>query len=676
MPIRSTTAVLAILIGISWLSVANASELALKRVLLSSGGVGYFEYEALVVDDGKLSLDIRLDQVDDVLKSVVVFDDKGGVGTISLPGREPLSEAFRALPFGPEALDSAVDLFEALTGAQIAVTGSRALEGRLISIKPEQVALPDERGTLTRHRVSLLTSTGVQQFILEEQDAVRLAEPKLQAQVAAALAAVAQHRVRDRRMLTIAAPGEGERRVRVGYVVSAPLWKASYRLGFADDAGRLQGWAVIENLSGQDWRGVDLTLASGNPVTFRQALYKAYFVDRPEVPVEVLGRVLPPTDRGTVQSRVQERRAALAKAAPQELAEADIVGGEAEAFFEPAPAPAPQQMAGGGIATSREEATTQVILRIGEPISLDAGESLMVPVIDEIVPAETVSLYQPTVHARHPLAAVRIVNATATGLPPGILTLYEAGVGGMAFVGDARLAPLPAGDARLLSFALDQSVVVDREQKSGRTVVGGAISKGSLRLSVRQSDATVYRVKSAAQEIRRLLIEHPRRDGWEVVEPAGTNPDMTDSAYRLPLDVAPGASAELTVRLERQILERTALTDLQDNALEFFAQAEYLDPPLRAAFERLAEQRATIASRRQEVARLERSTTRLFDDQKRLRDNLRNVPRDSDLHRRYLAKLTEQEDTLDRIATEIQAARDALKAAEDALAAEIRSLEL
>ena len=81
---------------------AFAQDLALKRVMLSSGGLGYFEYEATVDGDATLRLTVSLEQVDDVLKSLVVYDDKGGVGGLSLPGREPLAQAFKDLPFDQE----------------------------------------------------------------------------------------------------------------------------------------------------------------------------------------------------------------------------------------------------------------------------------------------------------------------------------------------------------------------------------------------------------------------------------------------------------------------------------------------------------------------------------------------------------------------------------------------
>ena len=79
--------------------LAQAQDLALKRVMLSSGGLGYFEYEAAIDGDATLKLTVGLDQVDDVLKSLVVYDDKGGIGGLSLPGREPLKQAFKDDPY-------------------------------------------------------------------------------------------------------------------------------------------------------------------------------------------------------------------------------------------------------------------------------------------------------------------------------------------------------------------------------------------------------------------------------------------------------------------------------------------------------------------------------------------------------------------------------------------------
>ena len=150
----------------------DIGDLSLRRIMLSTGGVGYFEYEAQVTGDAELEVTVPLDQVDDVLKSIVVYDDTGGIGDISLPGREPLDEVFRELPFGPEALTSPVNLLNALRGSEVRIEGVRTVEGRIIAVVPESTALPDGGGTTTRHRVSLLTDSGLRQLILEDTDAL------------------------------------------------------------------------------------------------------------------------------------------------------------------------------------------------------------------------------------------------------------------------------------------------------------------------------------------------------------------------------------------------------------------------------------------------------------------------------------------------------------------------
>ena len=162
---------------------AFAQDLALKRVMLSSGGLGYFEYEATVDGDATLRLTVSLEQVDDVLKSLVVYDDKGGVGGLSLPGREPLAQAFKDLPFDQDSLASPADLLSTLKGAQVTVGGARAITGRIVSVQRETVALPDGKATTERTRVTLLTDRGLQQFILEDAENLQFADAALREKV-------------------------------------------------------------------------------------------------------------------------------------------------------------------------------------------------------------------------------------------------------------------------------------------------------------------------------------------------------------------------------------------------------------------------------------------------------------------------------------------------------------
>src|ERR1700694_3086244 len=176
---RYRLAALILLLGTAPPAVAD---LALKRVVLSTGGVGYFEYDAEVTGDAALTLDVALDQVDDVLKSLVVYDSGGTAGEITLPGGEPLTQAFVDLPFDCAALDSAPALLNALQGADVRVAGAKPMSGRLLRVV-EETARGADGLTIPRDRVTLLTDAGIEQFILEDADSIAFVDPELQKKV-------------------------------------------------------------------------------------------------------------------------------------------------------------------------------------------------------------------------------------------------------------------------------------------------------------------------------------------------------------------------------------------------------------------------------------------------------------------------------------------------------------
>lgn len=647
---------------------AEAAELALKRVMLSSGGVGYFEYEAKVQGAETLDLTVRRDQVDDVLKSVVVYDDKGGVGDIALPGEDPLRDVFRELPFDEVSLQEPGRLYNTLRGAEIEIGGATAIRGRIIGVAEEIETT--QYGRITKHRLSVATSEGIRSLLLHEAGPISFTDPKLKAQVEQALRALMQNRARERRTLTVRTFGEGARTLRVAYVVEAPLWKASYRLTLGGGAtADLQGWALLENRSGEDWKDVELTLVTGNPVTFRQALYTAYYVNRPEVPVEVMGRVLPRMDSLTFTTTVGTSSGARAQAAPPPPpASAPMAsrGMMAEQAYSP-------KRAADIMAAESQEATTQASYTIPKPATVANGHSLLVPLVARAVPAEQIALYQRQL-PQHPLAAVRITNDSGVSLPPGVLTLYERSPKGeAAFVGDARLGPFPAGEKRLLSYAVDQKITVQRKDEETTTLSRARLSEGLLRSSLIQRLQTTYDIAGA--EARRVLIDHPQAPGFELVEPKGTI-EKGDFGYRLPLALDAGKPAQLVVVEEQTLTEEVALISMPREFFIQYAANAKLPEAQRKAFARLAELAAARGAAGESTARLLTQRKEIETEQGRVRANLGAVPANSDVHRRYLTLLNEQEDRLGKLDADIARAREAEAAAAKALADYIRGLDL
>ena len=662
---------------LSFPTFAFAQDLALKRVMLSSGGLGYFEYEASVDGDATLKLTVSLGQVDDVLKSLVVYDDKGSVGGLSLPGREPLAQAFKDLPFDQNSLVSPAELLQTLKGAQVTVGGSRSISGRIVSVEEDSVALPDNKGMVKRTRVTLYTDRGLQQFILEDAENLQFADQALRDKVGQALVAVQGNRAKDARIIDLTMRGQGKRTVRVAYIVEAPVWKASYRLTLGADSAAarsgLQGWAVVENLSGQDWKDVELTLVSGRPVAFHQALYNAYYVTRPEVPVEIAGRLMPGIDRGGVTADQQRAKSSLPMPAPApyRAQQERSVGAPAMA-----PPPPPAELATAAEQIEASDAATQVIFKFPRAVSVENGRTLSIPIVDRQVPAARLALYQADTAARNPLAAIRLTNDGESGLPPGIITLYERDkAGSVSYVGDARLSGFPVGETRLLAYALDEKIIIERDVAQTDRVSSGTIANGALRLSRVMRQTTVYRVRGPGKEPRQLVVVQRRLPGWTLTKPEAKDVELSEGNYRIPFQL-PGGDQTQTFEVVQEQTQQQEIRLVESAAeqIRVYAQAREFDAKTREQLTRVLQLQQAAAEAQRKVAQVDAERQAIVQEQARLRENLARVPANSDLQRRYLATLDKQETELEALANRRAETEKAAEAARDALRSYVSQL--
>lgn len=641
---------------------AAAAEPQLARVTLSSAGVGQFEFTAPAEGRATVPLDVPLDQVDDILKSLRVDDPAGGVPSLRLPGRQPLAESFRTLPFPPSAFASVEALLGALVGEGVRLPGGAA--GPILAVSAFETVLPNGAGTQTRHRLTVATPTGLETVVLEDTPGLEFTSEPLRRQIAAGLSAIAQQRVQDRRTVMLQLGEGGARTVRFGYVVPAPVWKASYRLtvpaeGAAGPA-TLQGFAVVENLSGRAWTDTEVVLTAGQPVLYRTPLYEAVFTDRPEAGVEVPNRLVPRLDQGQIplsQDEAPAPRRVLRQQAPAMAAPVPMGGGFGAAEA-PAPAPPPPPPA------DVRQSVAQVEFRLASPVTAAPGETLMLPIADRAIPARRVALYQPATDARHPLVALLLTNDGAGALPPGLVTLFERTPGGTAFIGDARLPTIQPGEDRLATFAADLAVRVDVTRDNDTVLVSGRAARGVLELSRRERAVTTYRVTTPAGSGRTVLVEHPRLNGWTLAEPDAR---LTPTAYRITREVQPGVTEAIRVVQERPRGERVVLGDTPTPRLIALSTEGTLSPGLRAGLARIASLRAELDRRTDAQRSLRERRTGILSDQDRLRSNLGAVPGGSELARRYLAQLQAQETELDRLNQQDAAATRAVEGADAAL---------
>jgi hypothetical protein len=678
---------------------AAAADLTLHRVMLSAAGVGYFEYGAHVDGASALGLDVPLEQVDDVLRSLAVFDDHGGVGSIELPGRDDLRQAFSDVPFSVDTLGSPAALLDSLRGEEISVSGPSAMTGKIVGTAVEsQVAPPGAAGVPANHtRVTLLTADGLRQFILEDATAVRLTDAGLRARVGAALDAARQQSAATSRHLTLRATGTGARDVTVGYVAAAPLWKASYRVVLPNagaDHARVQGWAVLENQSGADWKGVDLTLQSGNPVTFHQAIYASYYANRPEVPVEVLGQLLPDADpragalayaidNSSESVRVRSQRRLLRERpafSPEEAAPPP----PAAAAMAPPPQIAiepPPSLATPESSATSEQNVIDTSFHIATPVDLARGHTASVPIIDREIPAEQLDWLQ--AYSSRPVTALRLTNDGAASLPAGVLTLYTAATkdSGTEFAGDARLSGLPSGEKRLLGFAEDLATHAERSASRGPdTLVSVKFADGVLTESLRHRDIMSVKLSAPVHDARKVLVEFPKQAGahFSVKSGGDSGVEETDTAWRVLVSLQAGETRTLQAYADTPVsTDMTLMPDngeFDDGVLASVLAQGTLDGAAREKFQQLADLRGVEAAKRAVVKRLTDEQVSVTQDEDRVRRNLQAVVMPGNFHDKLLDALEVDEARLNELRHEIGRAQADLDQAHGAVVAAVRKL--
>ena len=651
-----------------------AADLTLKRVMLSSGGVGYFEYAANVDGSEALGLDVPLDQVDDVLKSLVVFDATGGVAGVELPGRDNTVAAFGDLPFGPDALKSPVEYLNALRGTVVIVQGPRPMTGRILQV--EAMTEVNDKTATQRNRVTVLTADGLRQFVLEDADSVQIADPVLRGRVERALEALRREAGQTTRHLTIRVTGEGKRTVNVGYVAGSPLWKTTYRLvlpAAAAAKARLQGWATLENQSGTDWKGIALTLQYGNPVSFRQSLYRSYFVQRPEVPVEILGQVLPDID-----SRARKfEPPADGVFAPLRRADTPMPAMAAPSPVPAKAAPPPPPMAPPATVANAEETGEETLFTLAQPVDLAAGHSANFPIIDREIPAGRIGLAQ--YMQPHPLSAIRIRNESGQSLPAGVLTLYEAS-STVGFAGDARLGGLPAGETRLLSFARDLRTTIETKQTSRpNTIVSVSVADGVLTSVMRTRQVVRIATTAPAREARDLLLEIPKSGGDQTLtieEGKAALTEATASAWRIAVTLKPGETNTIVAFLDQPLRRTTQLVNGDDAMLQLIVGDDTLNAAARSALRHVLDLRRDEARKQAEVESLRKALNDVQADEERIRNNLAAVSAGDALRTRLTKALDADETRIEQLLKSIAGATGEVDQMHRTLATAIATLRI
>ncbi len=646
------------------------ADVPVKSVVLYSSGVGYFEHYGTVRGDGSTELRFKTEQINDILKSLILQDMDGGkVSAITYPSQDPIAKTLKSFQVDITNNPPMADLLNQLRGAKVTVKQSdQTLTGTILGVEQKQVAAGKDNAPVMKPSLNLLVGLGtIKSVPIDMISDLTLDDPELQAELGKALVALASARDQDKKPVQIAFNGTGDRRVRLGYVVETPVWKTSYRLILSaneKEKAALQGWAIVENQTDNDWNNVQLSLVSGRPISFVEDLYQPLYIPRPVVTPERYASLRPQEYDGAM-SKAKDGRAFRQKAAAQLEALA-----ASSTPMSPAAKPNGESLERGEqtsdsamnspIDAGSSIASIASASKIGElfeytvgNVSLPRQKSAMLPIITDPIEIERVSIYNESVLPRNPLNGARLKNTTTKHLLAGPITVLDAN----AYAGDAQIDNLPPGQERLLSYGVDLQMLVDaKSNQTNASVVAGKIVNGVLIVQRKYLMDREYTADNKSEKVKTLIVEHPKHDGWKLVDTVAPE-ETTDKVYRFKDTVEPGKSIKLAVRESNVRDEQFAILNSDPGLLEFFQKSGEIPQAARDVLVNAAAMRTAIADLQRQVNDHDAATQVITAEQNRIRENMKTVDRQSQYYNRLMAKLNDQESQLEKISNE----RDDLK---------------
>jgi len=624
---------------------AIAAELPVRQVVLYKHGVGYFERAGQLAAGESVRLDFKASEMDDVLKSLTIEEKGGGkISGLRYDSSEPLAHKLADFPFQLGAAQPLSAVLDQLKGAGIELKfANETVTGAIVAAR---LVAADEKHP-EREQITLLMDGGdLRNFDLGAASSVRLVDPRLQAQFKDYLAALTDARSKEKRSVYIDSTGGKAREIAASYMIPTPVWKSSYRLIFGD-AGEptLEGWAIVDNTTGEDWNNVDLSLVSGRPVSFISRLYEPRYVTRPTAELPEDRASAPVVYEGAVESEADTITApapppAPAVPAPAAKAMGASAGRNIEQFSRLQKAPAVSTITAPAAAGELGELFEY---RISTPVTVRRNESAMLPFLQQKVDTRKLLIYSDQ-SSTHPMNAAEITNSTGKTLDGGPITVYDAG----AYAGEALMETVKTGDKRLISYAVDLGTRITTMFDTKADLVREIHARqGILTTRLASVEIKTYTIHNVDQKAKTLIIEHPARPEYNLLDRKPL--EKTSNAYRFEVKLAPGATEKFPVTEERVYDNSFSITDLTPDVLFTYVRNKNLSDAARKQIEQIANQKQQIAAAAREIERIDRQINDVVRDQERLRQNIMSLNRVSGQEQQvqtYAKQLAGQESQL------------------------------
>lgn len=616
-------------------------DLPVREMVLYKHGVGFFRREGRVNGEA-VTLTFRHDEINDVLKSLAVFDREGGQ-VLGIHYQTPQDRAARLKDSSIRLSDEAslCDLLRDLRGRTVELIFSEeAVRGQLLGLdRAAEDALNDSLVSILREADGEI---GV--FRLKTLRGVRLLDPRAQHDLLFFLETSKSEELRRQVTLRLS---PGKHRLTVYYVAPCPTWRVSYRLVAepAEDgqAGTalLQGWGLFDNRLDEDLQDVKVTLVAGQPISFIYDLYASYIPQRPVVedearvapgPVEYLAKE--EASRPAMPHPLREMRRMMA--APAARMAADEPDLTLEALEEAV------QLAAEG-----REVGEFFAYEVTTPVTVRRGESALVPILGAEVHYTRELLYNRAKLPLHPVAALRFTNTSGLTLERGPVTVVEGG----EYKGEA-IVPFTRADSDVyLPYAVELGIRITERNDQRTEMAGLNLHEGYLIINEYEVLSTTYVLENNTGKDQVVTVEAPIQSHFELFN---TPPPDAETATERRWRVFVPAHGSVTFeRHERRLLHRREeVRKLDYRRLQRFFKERWLDEAAYARLTALLDNLAFIQNARAEQEALKDERGEIYKRQAQLRENLtalKPAGEEGMLRARVLAQLSATEDRLEAI---------------------------
>ncbi len=658
----------------------QASTLPISRVILFSSGVAHHTRSTEVEGDTRIDLTFPEQDINDLIKSMVLqdFSDKGRVSAVTYDSREPIERTLRSFAINLNNNPTFAQILTQARGEKVEVvmqqtaTGQPGtITGSIIGVETQRQAAKD--GAINVEVLNLWCAEGVRNVKLSEVQRLRFQNPVIENEFRRALETLSLAHDTQKKAVSLHFSGEGKRKVSVGYVIESPIWKTSYRL-ILDKKEKpfLQGWAVVENSTDEDWTNVEMALVSGRPISFRMDLYNPLFINRPLVEPELFASLRPPTYSGAMVKANQDAPVGSTTATwgklPQQQdgvpLQVELETAAADKMHlgvlsnEERKVRADYAKKLGGLLSERLDASRSVPsvatasalgdyfqYVIDQPVNLGRQKSALLPIINKDVDAARVSIYNPNVQAKHPLLGLKFKNSTGMNLSQGPITVFE----GSTYAGDTRVLDLQPGEERLVSYAIDLGTEVSvKDGKNTSRITKVKAVKGVIWTETLIREEKIYDISNRGTSDRVVLLEHPNRKG-QGFKFVGEHKPAEEAAdvFRFQVDIGSKKDMTYSVIEERTQGAQIALSNNSDDQIRFFLTLNETSPALKARLTEALGMKGKWDDVRRDIGNVNTRIQTITTDQNRIRQNLREVPKDSEAYKRYLTKFDDQEKEMD-----------------------------